>query len=47
MSRNSVTELHNFYAASAPGQNFDKAPAAPTSTFIISSQLIEKKPKVT
>jgi hypothetical protein len=25
----SVTELHHFYAALAPGENFDSAPAAP------------------
>jgi hypothetical protein len=25
----SVAELHNFYAAPAPGKNFDAAPVAP------------------
>jgi hypothetical protein len=29
----SVAEPHHFYAAPAPGENFDAAPAAPTLMF--------------
>jgi hypothetical protein len=30
----SVVELHNFYAAPAPGKNCDAAPAAPAPTLL-------------
>jgi hypothetical protein len=30
----SVAELHHFYAAPAPGENFDAAPAAPAPTLL-------------
>jgi hypothetical protein len=29
MENSSVAEPHHFYAATAPGKNFDAAPAAP------------------
>jgi hypothetical protein len=32
----SVAEPHHFYAAPAPGKNFDAAPAAPASTLLYS-----------
>jgi hypothetical protein len=33
---NSVVEPHHFYAAPAPGKNFDAAPAAPAPTLLYS-----------
>jgi hypothetical protein len=33
---NSVAEPHHFYAAPAPGKNFDAAPAAPAPTLLYS-----------
>jgi hypothetical protein len=32
----SVAEPHHFYAAPAPGKNFDAAPAAPAPTLLYS-----------
>jgi hypothetical protein len=34
----SVAELHHFYAAPAPGKNFDVTPAAPAPTLLYSKQ---------
>jgi hypothetical protein len=34
----SVKEPHHFYAAPAPGKNFDVAPAAPAPTYCIAMQ---------
>jgi hypothetical protein len=34
----SVAEPHNFYAAPAPGKNFDAAPAAPAPTLLYARQ---------
>jgi hypothetical protein len=32
--KTSVAEPHHFYAAPAPGENFDAAPAAPAPTLL-------------
>jgi hypothetical protein len=44
----SVAEPHHFYAAPAPGKNFDAAPAAPapTSTLLYSKTKFFKRTKV-
>jgi hypothetical protein len=44
----SVAEPHHFYAAPAPGQNFDAAPApaAPAPTLLYSKANFFKPPKV-
>jgi hypothetical protein len=43
----SVAEPHNFYAAPAPGENFDAAPApAPSPTLMYSKAKILKQTKV-
>jgi hypothetical protein len=44
--RNSVAELHHFYAAPAPGENFDAAPAAPAPTLLYSKAKFLKRNKV-
>jgi hypothetical protein len=38
----SVAEPHHFYAAPAPGKNFDEAPAAPAPTLLYSKAKILK-----
>jgi hypothetical protein len=45
---NSVVEPHHFYAAPAPGENFDAAPAAPTPapTLLYSKAKFLKRTKV-
>jgi hypothetical protein len=44
----SVAEPHHFYAAPAPGKNFDAAlaPAAPASTLLYSKTKFLKRTKV-
>jgi hypothetical protein len=42
----SVAELHHFYAAPAPGKNFDAAPAAPAPTLLNSKAKFLKRTKV-
>jgi hypothetical protein len=46
----SVAEPHHFYAAPAPGKNFDAAPApaspAPAPTLLYSKEKILKRTKV-
>jgi hypothetical protein len=43
----SVAEPHHFYAALAPGKNFDTVPAsAPTLLYSIACQLFESKLKL-
>jgi hypothetical protein len=43
----SVAELHHFYAAPAPGENFDAAPApAPAPTLLYSKAKFLKGTKV-
>jgi hypothetical protein len=41
LHQTSVAEPHNFYAAPAPGENFDAAPAAPAPA----PTLLYSKPK--
>jgi hypothetical protein len=43
--KNSVAEPHHFYAAPAPGKNFDAAPA-PTPTLLYSKAKFLKRTKV-
>jgi hypothetical protein len=45
MLTTSVAELHNFYAAPAPGKKFDAAPA-PTHYILVPSQLFENTQKL-
>jgi hypothetical protein len=42
----SVAELHQFYAALAPGENFDAAPAALAPTLLYSTAKFLKQTKV-
>jgi hypothetical protein len=42
----SVAEPHHFYAAPAPGKNFDAAPAAPAPTLLYSKTKFLKRTKV-
>jgi hypothetical protein len=42
----SVAEPHHFYAAPAPGENFDAAPAAPAPTLLYSKAKFLKRTKV-
>jgi hypothetical protein len=42
----SVAERHHFYAAPAPGENFDAAPAAPAPTLLYSKAKFLKRTKV-
>jgi hypothetical protein len=42
----SVAEPHHFYAAPAPGKNFDAAPAAPARTLLYSKAKFLKRTKV-
>jgi hypothetical protein len=42
----SVAEPHQFYAAPAPGKNFDAAPAAPAPTLLYSRPKFLKRIKV-
>jgi hypothetical protein len=42
----SVAEPHNFYAAPAPGKNFDAAPAAPAPALLYSKAKFLKRTKV-
>jgi hypothetical protein len=39
-------EPHHFYAAPAPGEKFDAAPAAPAPTLLYSKEKIFKRTKV-
>jgi hypothetical protein len=38
----SVAEPHLFYAAPAPGENFDVAPAAPAPTLLASQKFLKE-----
>jgi hypothetical protein len=42
----SVAEPHSFYAAPAPSENFDAAPAAPAPTLLYSMAKFLKRTKV-
>jgi hypothetical protein len=42
----SVVEPHHFYAAPAPGKNFDAAPVAPAPTLFYSKAKFLKRTKV-
>jgi hypothetical protein len=42
----SVAEPHHFYAAPAPSDNFDAAPAAPAPTLLYSKAKFLKRTKV-
>jgi hypothetical protein len=44
--KTSVPEPHHFYAAPAPGKNFDAAPAAPAFTILYSKAKFLKRTKV-
>jgi hypothetical protein len=46
VKKNSVAEPHHFYAAPAPGENFDAAPAAPAPTLLHSKAKFLKRTKV-
>jgi hypothetical protein len=46
MFLNSDAEPHHFYAAPAPGENFDAAPAAPAPTLQYSKAKFLKRTKV-
>jgi hypothetical protein len=42
----SIAEPHHFYAAPAPGKNFDAGPAAPASTLLYGKTKFLKPTKV-
>jgi hypothetical protein len=43
VQQSSVAEPHHFYAAPAPGENFDAAPAAPAPTLLYSKAKFLKR----